>query len=932
MALTFKPSLKTTLDTATSKLDWANKLQAALGNTRRVRCFRDANANATDPSVTGTEFLNIGATGALTSTAGNITGLGALSGATIHLSADLSTGASVLRIEGNGNWVQGTLGLTGGTTDFVLSANPTGTSGVAFVNAGAKAPHLLASGTGPAAPPIKPTTPTIIELVDWTDPNNPVVVGTATFSVTGRQDDWVYDDQSLASEVGDVAVYQLNSTIKWTSPPPNQRFELGGLLLIAANYNSSDGVTQLEQVLLAFKPLGRWASYPAMDTYVPATWSTNTVDANNMPTGVCTNAAASDSTYPPPFKINLKTANGTIVYTHEMKAFQDTPTLPINSPQLSQTFTTTKPCIPHFNCAQWLPWQNIRTKVSALAGKYFNGVGQNAFINDTCRDPSASNGSYPIVQVDQINSVNHFFMMPEYPMLNAMPNYNLDTNYMASHYPTPADPYGVNLQGVTSSGFMFTGWRYQPGSNSGHDWRTGPGGVRFDRSVIPSVIALWGTNPNYTRPLGNTPIRDMVEAWSFAYFNHSCHYVTDALTFKPIPQASVSAGNWSFFRAYYGYGPFRPTSTSIDMEGIANGDSADARYRDATGRLPYGGWERDSLHAYANTGWMALLLNSPMHAIAQTHQYNANIMSNLSSAGGGGSPIGGDPNNTASLSDGLFMYRTEAWHFLSYAVQYGLSSQHPLGYTRELVMSRFQTELEALYDYIYVPVFVNNVQNPYYNAIRNLGIPIKTDGTNITSAGGSLAGYMTHALVLMKQTGLWSAMKQRSAKCKAALEMFITCMDKWNIDYILDTNMRDSYYPCIVYNTGGRAITTADIPANWAAQSAYIDSVFPVLPSNATTAQVNAAPGVCQWQNFTLMYDGTCGEQTGCPHLFYQYAKARQYYFPEYPNSRTAGAIAKMESYYAAHANARANGKAYRWDGLIPSHGDLLAPTVVGPN
>jgi hypothetical protein len=230
-----------------------------------------------------------------------------------------------------------------------------------------KPPRLLPSGTGPSAPPIQSTTPTIIELVDWTDPNNPVVVGTANLNI--RVDDWVFEDAEMAAEIGDVAVYQVDNTIKWTSPAANERFELGGILLVAANYNTQNGTIQLEQMLLGFKPLGRWATYPFQDTFVGADFS----KSGGPDAWPANNPTTADTTIMPPFKINLKTATGAIVFTHEMKAHNGVPAMPINSPLLAEATTTptttpqpsgTTPLRPWFNCGMLLPWQNTRTRAS----------------------------------------------------------------------------------------------------------------------------------------------------------------------------------------------------------------------------------------------------------------------------------------------------------------------------------------------------------------------------------------------------------------------------------------------------------------------------------------------------------------------------------------------------------------------------------------
>lgn len=82
----------------------------------------------------GTVFRNAALTGDMTITNGLITNYGYTSDLTVSLAADLATGKSVMRIEGNGNWIEGTLGLTGSGCDFILPSNPTATNGFSLGN------------------------------------------------------------------------------------------------------------------------------------------------------------------------------------------------------------------------------------------------------------------------------------------------------------------------------------------------------------------------------------------------------------------------------------------------------------------------------------------------------------------------------------------------------------------------------------------------------------------------------------------------------------------------------------------------------------------------------------------------------------------------------------------------------------------------------
>lgn len=930
--------LQNKLNTVGTKNDWSQMIKTELGATRRLRIWRDNDAQSTNPVASGTEVLNVGMTGEIVIVGAEIRAVGETAGTTVRLAADLLSGKSMLRIEGNNNWIGGTCGLTPAAQiaagvasgdvkryDFELVANLTTTSGIAFSSDFViKPPRLLPSGTGPVAGTITANTPTIVELVDWTNPAAPTVVGIATF--TNRLDNWVYEDPKMAAETGDIALYTLNDSIKWTSPAPNERFELGGTLAIANKVNTETGVNNLEQILLSFKPYQRWPNYPFMDGQVKWTY-----DAN----GVVTNPTLGDYTYPPPFKINLYTEAGykngaadrTPLYTHEIKAFNDKPSGPINGPEWLQAPTDDEPCIPHFNCAQALPWQNTRSKRSSQTARYVPGF--TAFsLGGTANDTASCNPTVPLIyNGGQQNSTNHFYAMPKYPMKNAKAGKysGWDEAYMNAYWPAlPADPKLFSAKQTAWWTWMSTGYAWQPGSISGHDWLTGPGGMRFDRYVLPAVLAHWTTDPNWYRPQGNVPIRDMVDGWGFSYFNHSNHWMPNVKDYTYLPKQLATEGSATFANAYYGGGPYgalgqpRGPDKTVDLFPLYN------NYRDPKGRFPYGFWKRDGLHAYANAGFYAMLLNSPIHAIAQMHDYHAQWMSQL-----GGSTPQADPAPNANLDEHLYQYRTQAWRWLSYTMTWICATSHPWGFSQREIEDRFAIELELLYDKIYKPAFVDNNPSAYFTAIRNLGVAIKKTSTNDhTSNGGSLGLYMVHTLVLMRQTGLWAKMRARSTKCREALDMVIRNYDKSVVDYCHDTKMRGAYYPVISYGKG-TSITGADIPADWVAYDTWLETNYPPLPANTPEVE---SDDPTRWIDFVTRYTGRKQEVTGHPYLWYQYMCARRDYFPENPPAKLAAAITKMEAWFASYDEGVVANNGYPRKMLHPQSGALLPPSVVGPN
>jgi hypothetical protein len=793
----------------------------------------------------------------------------------------------------------------------------------------------LASGTGPSAPPIRSVTPTIIELVDWTNQANPVVVGIATFSEATRQDDWIFQNAEMAAEIGDVAVYQLDDTIKWTSPIAPRRFELGGLLLIASNYNTENGASPLEQILCSFKPYQRWSTYPYMDTFVRAAYTV--LDSTTWPFTFsdCTNPTTADRTVLPPFKINFYTEAGykngaadrTPMYTHEWKAFNDKPTLPINSPLLSEVQTATEPSIPRFNCGMMLPWQNMRTRLSSKAGKYFPGVESYAYSHNVfgTKAGGSSNAYHPMAAYEygQADGMAHWSVLPPYPLKN---DPALDSAYLTAYESRPRDP-SVFTNRDRYPWYRAMGYKYQAGSISGHDWITGKGGVRFDRSVVPSVLAICAANQNWTRPEGNVPIRDMAHEWGMAYFNHSNHWIRNVKTFESLPKSDILPGKSLFVGSYYGmesaYAPLGQPSgpqVSIDICGIANGKGRWKSHNDPEGFMYYSGWQRDSLHSYCNAGLWAVMLNSPMHAIAAKHDFDTQWMSSLGDARPTTNPLG------------YYNQRIHAWRMLSYTMAWKVATEHPLGYSKEEIEARLQIELEVIYDKIYKPAFIDNEQSINSAAIRNLGTLVTASGNNYQTAGGSLGLYMVQTLVFMRQFGMWAAMRARSYKCRDVLDMMIRNLDRFVIDYVMDTDMRDCYYPvALTGKSSSDLYTVADVPVDWVAQKQMLDTYMPPLPATMSRGDAANYGTASRFKSFFIAYDGRAEEHFGCPHLYMQYLKARRDYFPDYPNDRLTAAIDKMQGYYDEYLVKRNAGLAYQMAYLYPSHGPLLPPTEVGP-
>lgn len=134
MTLRVNAELAAILSQHSTQYAQVRALDAALTANKRVKAKRHTSASATDSEVwsAGVLFRDAALTGAFTFNGAEIIGYGVTSDLQTCLAADLNTGRSLLRIEGGGHWIEGSLGLVGGNTVFKLPINPTATNSIAL--------------------------------------------------------------------------------------------------------------------------------------------------------------------------------------------------------------------------------------------------------------------------------------------------------------------------------------------------------------------------------------------------------------------------------------------------------------------------------------------------------------------------------------------------------------------------------------------------------------------------------------------------------------------------------------------------------------------------------------------------------------------------------------------------------------------------------
>lgn len=867
---TCDPRTRAELDASPSKNADAAVIQAALGNTRRIVCKRDPSNSATDPWETGTIFRNVGSTGPLRIVAGKILGLGLIKGTTVSLAADMSTGKSVVRISGNGRWIQGSLGLVGSTADFTVRGNFTSSNGFGLAAGFAiSGKRLKPSGVGPAAPIKTADMAHTFELWDWTNSANPSLVTTTSFDV--REDDYCFQDPERALEMGDVAWHRCNQPMVWGP------FEFAPHLFLSDKSNTEAGTAHFQQVMIANAYRGTWEGYPDAAKYNRKTHVLN----------------------PPPFKIVMKNQNGTVLHTFQM---QDG--LPINDPSLHSwnlpdvnnpyapnRRDATHPARPRYNAFMALPWQSARARMSNYAKKLYPGMETAApfgYRPSMGKGHFSVNGNEPVLLGAgswALNGLNNMWALPRWPLPDA------------SYLPSVIDPFvpmvgEYNRSGASSQYAPWaSGWDYEPGSYSGHNRFSAPGGLRFDRGVMPSVLAMWMTYPNGNRAQENTPWRDMVEGYMLAHFNHSCRAFTDPTRLYLDTNENLINDKWSVTGLYYGpYGPWR--EKNIQINGTLRG-SIEADAFDQAGNLVLNGDGRDPLHNYTNSAWGALLLNSPMHGIlSKTDTFYSWAMDY---------PVLSEYNPMENYG-----VRVQAWQWLVYPLAWKVAADHPLAFTQREIEDRFAALMEKYWIHIWKPLKIDNDQRPFFQTLRTMGTTFQGDGGG--GGGGRLGFYMGHVLQVMKQTGFWSAMMARGGHVKDVLELEIEMRDRYCFDNILDTHMMSngSYHFYHKGDFGG------GVPQSWADWNAK-------YPSESFASKVEygpVAPGADPYSNpiYTYypanrtLYTDQNGNWSplleGPDHNMFQYPSIRKNYFPEYPNPRLDAAIEKMRSIEQIALNA----------------------------
>lgn len=781
---------------------WSNAFKSAMGPTRRIVCKRVSDGDAFQDTVydTGTTFRDVALTGEMVITQGMITSFGSTGTSAISVPADLLSGKAVLRIEGNGNWVEGTIGLTQEAQlalgvspanlksyDFTLNAQPTSSNGL-----GINSDFSLLRAGSPLVNPDARTMPYRVVLEDWS-------TGSAgaqqTIFFDNPQQSIVWEDAQLAAQTG--AVPYCQSSDSFIHGAGGYRLELGIHRFRLPNSCNDEKDEPVWQMLIAMTPSQRTSwQYPEMTGFAPA----------------------EDSTVLKPCKIYVYTATGDLWHIFQMQRDG----IPLNDPSMEQTRNLTARWRPFINTAQMLYHCSHRLKESSDARKYYGGtVATNWMRPKQGKGHTASNASIASFGTagNQVNGYLHLLVMPKWSCNSSDADWNADPKTDPNF---PWTSSSNNQTGNTTDGAKYpthaVGWAYEYGAaNTGHDFRHGPGGQRFDRFSIPSQLAYYMTDPQGARVQGSVPWREIWDNFAAGFFNLAYHHVKNAKTMEMIPTEEAGYGLWGHWQGFYNYSYVPPSTTSrwINLHGLSNGEQWRPADYDMDGQLRYAGYTTDALHAYQVPGWHTTHFNSAAHAVSQKLRWFAMVMSwNKSN----GSPSA-NMYSPFSTSNQLFQ-RTMAWRFLQMAFVWKTAANHPLLVSRAEIEEIWRLHLESVYNNVVVPCTDPahaNYNHPLYQGLRNLGFPVErveeTTQHYYRIIDDDKKFYLICTLALMKTMGCFDRLRQINTKCAAALDWIIGCYGISGPVRMVQTKARSENR----YITQGFPLnTTLTMPANWA--------------------------------------------------------------------------------------------------------------------
>jgi len=703
----------------------AEHLAQVFGNSRVFVIRQDTSPTAKFPMLTGVEKINITNTGALEIKAGAVSNFGVLATVNKFTAFDVSVGKSVLRVSGNGRFYQGTIGTTPDCDFVVPFKNFDPTNGLAFDESATLSAYMYRpSGTGTPAPDRTDDMAYSVEIYNHSQGGK--VTLDCTLTIDTRDENVVFEDKDQARNIGDTAMYRTSQDVQWG------KVGVGATLLISDKSNSESGLAPLQELIINFARNGAWVSYPFTTTYL-----------RNLMTMTL-----------PPFKAILRNRRGEILNIFQMHGGEAINDMALFSGNLAHGGRTeVRPLQPRFNCAMALFWESDRPALNDMYDTYMPGLDQ--FRESMCKNQSSFTETEPLITGgyggNSLNGSNHMYYAGRWPEANV--------------YKLINDPFLDDFMNSNGSSAYRAGWikgydGSEPGAYAGSNWYTSPGGPRPDRSVYPSVLALWLDNLNGVRTQDNVPYKDMAHGFYRGLYNHSNHFMNNASTMEGINKNDLLYDRVTAENTYYGNDP-RSIGVSF------NGDQRDGTgswNMDIDGDMIMSGWARDPLHDHAQRGMFGMHVRSPAYALwGRFDTMSAMMLHQFPETG----------------VRGQYMIRTMAWQWFQMLVAWKNATKHARGFSRAEMEAYWVRMLEGVYKYHYKPVHIDMEDSGYARGVRNLGIALRQhdNGYGWADPGGKLGYYMAWTLQLMKQTGLWHTLIAKNERCSLALHGLVRDMD-----------------------------------------------------------------------------------------------------------------------------------------------------------
>lgn len=883
----------------TSKLAHSNSIKAALGNTdRRLILARN-----------GTVFRDVGITGDFAVTSGNITYFGLTTGTTVSLAADLMTGSSTLRVEGNGNWTQGTLGLTRaaqkeismacGMTeeqadaafvayDYYLSANPTATSGIGFAaDCALRAPTTYRSGTGPEAPAPDANAIVALQLLVY-NADETVEIDGGTMLINVREPDMVMDRPFMAQHFGDVRRMRVADGAGLVFGEGGNRFKFGVEMRTMHAGTNSEANVPLHEGEAICMPHGRWPNWPFRGGL-------------NL---------AVDTMIPPAHKLRWLRADGSIAHVTEdySTRVNDVPGTgwPVNSFRIQQDVSVA-PVRGFWTCAMMHPYQSHQPKMTPFAAHLITPMrdGDGLFHPKNVSERGANPYAWPLMGGGQsLNGMGALRVAPKWPGFigSGLDTAIIDTNYSYS-----------NLMGDDNI-TQWLNYGHGPGMPGHHTVYGGYGGPRAtDRGGVPNPIITWITFPDGIRAHGAVPNKEMARHWMLNYCNIGQHYFTNVERGTGIQKSKVLNGEICFLDTFYAGASetFRPDLDNNGVRLLASGRQSSVSPLDQNLRRFSQDQMRDVLHSSSNAAPGGYVGGSTINLRGAAHSLIAHILCAF--------------DLTQQFRRWEFLTRQHVWCEKNFVDLWIAANNLPDGFPSTEVEGMWQRHYERMYDAV-MPGYLTGT-DVWAITLRNLGIGSEivtnpeTGINQINFNEDSKACYMGEPLMLMKQSGAWDAMYAKSPKCAAIMDLIKSSMVKLTTGPFVDANGVgiDKYYYDKLPTISNANMATPEL------MNAALSNWGQVYPPDGLMDWIRGTDGVIGSQNNGDGIDGTNTMHYRAQTLFI----LRDFGFAS--GARVDAACAKVDTWYAeAHAGFLA-GTNFMIKYRNLNMGIHSAPDYVGP-